>query len=182
MSSEKEDFLSGHGFCVIVAWKRVLFGNRDDMSEELNDKNDEPENLLLISRIKELSVDPDQRAEARDLCFQALNASPQNLVVRLLLARLFYLDRLGEFCIRELIELRKRCDTPSIKKLLDGFGDYGRGLIDENPQGAGSTTVSRAPAGNSAEKEFSPRKEEVVLAEVDLDTDFAEVLDELEDE
>jgi hypothetical protein len=132
------------------------------------------EEFVELARL--LIADSSSRAEAREACFRGLNANPRNLVGRLLLARLFYLDGLGEFCVRELIELSKYCDAPSIKKLLDGFGDYAKPFISA-VSSVGLAETSQPQQSHQQLSEAADGGEKVV-AEIDLD--FSEALDELE--
>jgi len=62
------------------------------------------------------------RAEARENIFTEIAANPGNKSARLLLAKLYYLDNLLEFSVRELIELRRRFPSASLDSLIKSFG------------------------------------------------------------
>ncbi|MCB0324591.1 MAG: hypothetical protein KDD69_13505 [Bdellovibrionales bacterium] len=114
-----------------------------------------------------LAENPEFRPEAREVCFRGLTADPHNLVGRLTLARLFYLDGLGEFCVRELVELRRQNPAPAVDKLLKSFGGFAEAFLD------GASSVASTETSNVSETE------EDTVAEIDLDVEFEEALDEL---
>ena len=127
-----------------------------------------------------LSNDPETRTEAREVCFRGLAENPNNYRGRLILSKLFYLDHLGEFCVRELIELSRRVQTPALSRLLDAFGEFAkpfRSGLDARPGGnvshEGSAVTSVTPMVNADAE---------LVAEVDFDEDFIEILNELEEE
>lgn len=123
----------------------------------------------LASRLVE---DVSSRTRAREICFQGLKRSPANARGRLVLARAFFLDGMFEFSVRELVELRNYTEVPAIQKLLDAFGIYA--------QRYGATTAPRqAAAGSPPDAKKSPSAEGNVVAEVDLDADFLDALDEV---
>jgi len=62
------------------------------------------------------------RPQARELLLQRLAKSPEDLRARLLYSKALYLDHFIEHAVRELIELKKRRDTPSVRALLASFG------------------------------------------------------------
>lgn len=62
------------------------------------------------------------RAAARELLLRRIVERPADLRSRLLLAKAFFLDGMMEYSIRELIEVRRRRDTPSIQALIASFG------------------------------------------------------------
>ena len=134
----------------------------------------------LIELVTALSDDSKTRPEARDLCQRGLAENPHNHVVRLTLARLYYTDKLGEFCVRELFELKRRAGAslPSLEKLLEAFGDYATQFA--------STGFAQLPesSGRAAE---SPLQSPMiagskVVAELDLDADFTDLLEDLDDD
>ena len=127
----------------------------------------------FVELAKLLGDDPSNRARAREVCFQGLNESPKNHLGRLQLARLFYLDNLGEFAVRELIELSKYTTAPSIGKLLDSFGPFAKPFL-ESMEKKKTAPVNEAHAG------AAPQTEEAVIAEFDLDAEFTDALEELE--
>lgn len=112
-----------------------------------------------------LAEDSATRAEAREICFRGLSHDPKNTTGRLMLARLFYLDSMKEFCIRELLELKKL--APSIEPL------------DRLLQAMGVTVDGRDQTMSSPGGAKLPEK---VVAEVDFDEGFIDVLDELDEE
>lgn len=114
-----------------------------------------------------LAEDSKTRPEGREFCLRSLAENPNNHVIRLTLARMYYLDKLGEFCVRELFELKRRAGTilPSLEKLLEAFGDYARQFLTP----ASGITPARA-AGSK------------VVAELDLDADFTDLLEDLDDD
>lgn len=139
---------------------------------ELREKSDEEpsceEAAELIARLVESDG---SRTEARERAYRFLNEEPNNYTVRLLLAKSFYLDRLGEFCVHELQEIRRRGgSSESLNKLLETFGAI-----------AGDVVSSE----NYDEEEVSvddDSEEQGVVAELDLDSDFTDALEELLDE
>ncbi len=110
------------------------------------------------------------RAEAREICFKALTANPGDLVGRLVLARLFYQDGYYEYSIRELVELYSRSEAPAIKKLLDAFGAHAaRYMAAKVAKPAATTDPVASKVADIAE----------VVAEIDIDDEFLEAIDEL---
>ena len=71
------------------------------------------------------------RAEARESCFKQLVDDAKHTRARLILARLFYLDEYGEFCVRELLELKKYTDLDSIDRLIESIGNFARTFISK---------------------------------------------------
>lgn len=158
----------------------------------------------LIELLQALTADPDldelncaeRRMEARELCFQALKDNPGNTQVRLFLAKLFFLDGYGEFAVRELVELQRYTKATSLDRLLDSFGNFALPFR----LGVQNDLATTADAGNllytdSSHKNHSTvpsqlskhtlnkqnvQEEEIVIAEVDVDADFLDVLEELE--
>ncbi len=129
-----------------------------------------------------LSEKDETRAEAREICFRGLNANPSNAQGRLVLAKLFYLDGLGEFCVRELIELRKYSEAKAIDKLLAAFGDFavpffpGKQLLQKSLAVPQASEIESGKAALPAES--SVKTNEQVVAEIDLD--FTEAMEEIE--
>lgn len=126
---------------------------------------DDPGNDAFVELASRLSGTPEGRREGREICFQGLTHSPQALRGRLLLAKLFYLDQMPEFCVRELLELRKRSDAPSLARLLDSFGDVVKALSSQ-PKEYSSPVMQR----------------ESVVGAMDFESDFVDALEELEEE
>ena len=111
---------------------------------------------------------PKERSRARELCFNGLGHSPDSLQGRLILARLFYLDGMIEFSIRELVELKRRVDLPSVTALLELYGPHAEPYL-------------RSATKTSEDGDTSTSEEEEVLAEIDLDEDFVVAIEELGD-
>ena len=76
-----------------------------------------------------------------------------------------------EFSIRELVELKRRVDLPSVSALLDLYGPHAEPYL--------KAAASKTEEGESLKVEEEP--EEEVLAEIDLDEDFVVAIEELED-
>ena len=118
-----------------------------------------PQNLPQL-----LSEDETLRPEAREVCFRGLSENPSNALLRLLLAKLFYFDNMAEFSVRELLYIRERTTgSEALDKLIDAFGGLGEKTSERH--------VSR---GSSDEQE-----DDSVVAEVDLDADFTDALEEV---
>ena len=117
-----------------------------------------------------LSEDEKTRLEAREVCIRGLGSDPKNLKGRLLLARLYYQEKLYEFCVRELVELNRQSDLGSVSRLLDAFG----GFAAVYRQGFENTESSDAGAGSNTE-------DDDVVAEIDLEADFVDVFDEIDE-
>jgi len=121
----------------------------------------DPSDESYFQLASHFSKEAETRAEARTICLKALNKDPKNAKARLLLARLYYLDNLGEFCVRELLELKKYTNSLSLDDLIKSFGEYAHYF---------SSMDSADSISDSTES---------VLAEIDIDTDFDEIEDEL---
>ena len=140
----------------------------------------EPESSeALVGLITELSKDNSTRLEARELCFKFLTLKPKDILVRLWLARLFYLDKYGEFCVREIVELKRYSKASSLDKLLDAFGAFAAPFIkvDSLVEAAAGTTASES--SNKQQQEAKPSVEEDIVAEFDFDADFASVIEDV---
>lgn len=120
-----------------------------------------------------LSVKPESRIQAREVCFRGLTANPSNAMGRLVLAKLFYLDGMMEFCARELRQLRQISSAPSLDKLLRALGER----EEAEKQCPGEQVSSAETAAKSSELAAD---EELVVAEADFDLDFSEAIEELE--
>lgn len=105
-----------------------------------------------------LANEESTRVEAREVCFRGLTKHPDHARGRLILAKLFYLDSMPAFSYRELLELRKVSDVPSVERLLAAFGDYRHAI---------EPTEEQETTG--------------VIAELDFDTEFADILAELDE-
>lgn len=60
--------------------------------------------------------------EARDLCLESLKKDSSNNLARLQLAKVFFLDEMPEFCIRELKEIYKNFPSQALSKILELLG------------------------------------------------------------
>jgi len=122
----------------------------------------------FVELARELESEPSTRAEAREVCFRGLSAAPENLQGRLQLAKLFYLDELTEFCIRELMELqRKAPELSALNRLLSMLGG-------ETVEPSTRVATKTAPAPEEETDEGD------VLAEIDMDTELADILAEMD--
>lgn len=118
--------------------------------------------FLELARL--LSADAENRAEARDVLFKGISHHPSNYVARLLLAKLFFEDGMYSYSARELAELWSLNKSETIKKLLLSLGEAGKSYLD------------------LYQGKVSSEKDSSILAEIDLDDDFADALSEIEDE
>ena len=103
-------------------------------------------------------------AKARDILIQGLYYHSDNLVARLLLAKIFYKDGLYNFSAREIAEVWMVSKSDTIKKLLLSFGEHGEKYY-------------QIYSGSAVESES-----EDVLAEIDLDADISDAIIEFDDE
>lgn len=134
-----------------------------------------------LELVRLLVDQPGARAEAREHCFSILAEDPNEIRCRLLLARLFYLDRYTEFAIREIVECCRRRPVGSLHRLLKGFGQAAAPYI----------AALAGPLGSSVKKELTEKpgtgemhEIEVPVtevAEIDLDADMIDILNELEE-
>ena len=123
------------------------------LRKELADQVEPTKQLELIRLLAEDAL---HRPEAREICFQMLADQADNRLARLHLARLFYLDSMFDFSLRELLELKRQGVSGSLDKLIAAFGHQ----LTENPRPEKSAT------------------EEATVAEVDIDADFLNALEE----
>lgn len=100
------------------------------------------------------------RASAREKLFFRLNEEPKDTKSRLLLAKIYYVDGLAEFAVRELVELKKYSEVESVDRLIDSFGAFGQAYL---------TSPGAAVEDN-------------LVAELDVDMDIVSTLDELDGE
>lgn len=129
-----------------------------------------------------LLSEQEKLAEARDVLIKGLAAKQRHGAARLLLARLYYQDGLGEFCVRELIELKKYVQSPALDKLLDAFGEYAHPYLPHSSGKAESHEESDAEEEQRlAAEEDAQDEQEDVLAEIDIDAEFDEIFDEIDD-
>ena len=146
-----------------------------------------------------------------------------------MLARLFYLDKYGEFCVRELLQLKKYSDLESIDRLIESFGNFAHSFTSKPSKSAEKKELPAAAKSKVEQVGEKPEKkafaatsgafgavvgepivaakteseelaieddddwidsdveeeevlEEEVMAEVDFNTGFFDVLDSLEEE
>jgi hypothetical protein len=76
----------------------------------------------LVERIKSSQSSKEGRIEAREWCFEFLNAHPGAHRVKIVLARLFYLDGYYDFSLVLLQEMRKKAPSPLLDKLIALLG------------------------------------------------------------
>ncbi len=138
-----------------------------------------PEFVELASLLAE---SPDTRAEAREVCFRGLAEDPKNTRGRLVLARLFYLDRMFEFCIRELLEIQRQVGAiSSLERLIASFGELASQFMSS--QGKQMLEAKGTPTAETMGTSEAPAEPaEKVLAEIDVDAEFLDILEELEDD
>jgi len=124
----------------------------------------------LEKLFEKLEEDKAHRVEAREFCLMELAENPKNGRCRLFLANLYYLDNYPEFCVRELVELKKYSTLESVDRLIESFGNFGQSFI--------------RPVAVVSEGEAEAMDEEGddIMAELDFDSEFIDVLDELEEE
>lgn len=115
-----------------------------------------------------LAQEKETRPEGREICFRVITANQADLVARLALARMFYLDGYYEFCIRELVEVYSRSEAPAVKKLLDAFGAHAAPFL---------VARSRKPPVEAVADKAVDAAE--VVAEIDIDDEFLEAIDGL---
>lgn len=151
--------------------------NRIQKLKEVLEKNPGAEAFVELANL--LSDTPENRITAREVCFRGLSINPKNHRGRLLLAKLFYLDKMGEHCIRELVELKKTVNVPSLDRLIKEFGEFAKPYLSEGSSGASRSSNENIKAKDSAE---ANSQEDDVLAEIDLETELLDVLDEIEDD
>lgn len=136
----------------------------------------DPAGEACVELARLLIEDPKTRAEAREVLFTGIARDPHLTLGRLLLARSFYLDDMMEFSVRELFELQKYTDVPSLQKLIDSFGAF---AMAYRPR---STTKADKQAGEDAASDSGAKadEDEDILAEIDLDDEFLDAIDELD--
>ena len=149
--------------------------------KELVAKNPAAEEFLEYAR--SLSA-RGEAAEAREVLVKGLNRHQENAPARLLLAKLYYEEGLGEFCVRELVELKKYCSAPALGKLLDAFGEYAHPFLRaSNPTSAQTASEEFEQSEEEEERRAAEEEdeEEDILAEIDIDADFDEAFDEIDE-
>ena len=155
----------------------LLFAKMENKSEASDTVLNVTASSGCLEKIRCLMQLPASRAEARELCFVELNSNPHNVLARLFLARAFYLDGMSEFCLRELIELKKFSSSHNLEKLLNTLKDFNRApslsslnsSSDIDSKGTGSKDI---PGDSKIDDNTA------TIAEVELD--FTEVFKEAE--
>src|SRR5262245_32745747 len=71
----------------------------------------------LIELGNGLAETEEGRREVRELCLRELSENPKQVRAKLLLARVFYLDGMKTFCLRELEELKKLTKSEALSRL-----------------------------------------------------------------
>ncbi|MCC6220241.1 MAG: hypothetical protein IT291_03260 [Deltaproteobacteria bacterium] len=150
-----------------------------------------PECPEFVELAEMLSTDAKTRPEAREVCFAGLARDPSNLKARLLLARLFYLDGMNEFCLKELLELRRRFgllvndrENLSLDRLIASFGDIlcpHSGLSDSACVASSHFKHGNQSGGGAVSNPDNEDIKSKVVAEMDIEADFAELLDEIDE-
>ncbi|MFN8390498.1 MAG: hypothetical protein U0136_09435 [Bdellovibrionota bacterium] len=136
-----------------------------------NELTSNPDSDAYIELARLLQGSPEGRREGRELCFRGITRDPNNLVARLVLARLFYLDSMFEFSIRELLEIREVSNIPAVDKLLGEFGPRALKFLQRG------RAISQAQEQAAVES----TDDDSVVAEVDIDAEFLEAIDELKE-
>jgi hypothetical protein len=121
-----------------------------------------------VNEILRLILTGSGRAEGREQCFSLLTKNRKLARVRLALARSYYLDGYWEFSLRELSELRRYSAAPALERLIEAM-EKATGLR------------SGAGAANPAEEE-SGGDDIGVVAELDIDADLADALEEFDEQ
>ena len=145
---------------------------KEESKQELRDTLASDPTDSSFVRLAELHLADQEYAQAREVCFYGLTSNPENLQARLLLSRLFYLDGMLEFSVRELVELKKRAELPAVDTLLDLFGPHAERFL--------ATNLPKKALSADAPEEVEDDDAEEILAEIDLDDEFVSAFEELE--
>jgi|GEM_PF-4394865 len=118
-------------------------------------------------------------ATEREACLQRISNEPSDLKCRLKLARYYFQDQLNEFAVRELIEIKRRSSTPlpSVDRLLQAFGPIATPYLNSLNVNPHKPNELQQPGAETSES-----GEEDVLAEIDIEGDFGDALEELDGE
>ena len=127
--------------------------------------------------LRSLSDTSDGRAKARDMALRAIQKTPGDAELRVILAKLYYMDGLFEFATRELIEAQFLVPTPSVDKLLQQFTEYSAPLISRYKQFPKVGMDNRTQTLTSAPREQAKSSQEEsndseVVADMDVDLDL----------
>ncbi|MCC6932786.1 MAG: hypothetical protein IT292_05990 [Deltaproteobacteria bacterium] len=140
--------------------------DRLDQITGLLSGTDGADNCLLEAA--KLTETKESRIAAREVCYYGLNKTPAHLRLRLLLAKLFYLDGMMVFATRELQELKKYYQSEALNKLIASLGGDTKQLVEPK-----QADVSEVDLAEDGDKNFQE-----LIAEIDLDEDLLEILDE----
>lgn len=135
---------------------------------------DNPATADFVALALILAGDEATRSEGREVCFRGLTENPHNHRGRLALARLFYLDGYWEFAVRELLQLQREVKLASLDKLLESFGDIQTRIRGEK------VVAEKSSDGMTGAVDSQNSTGTGVVAEIDLDADFVDALEELE--
>jgi hypothetical protein len=97
------------------------------------------------------------RTEAREILFKGLTLNINHVLGRFLLAKLFFMDGFTPFAVRELKFLDHIHSVPALKRLLQSLGSEAE-----------------------TERETKQNQQEKVIADIDIEADLLEVLEEIE--
>ncbi|MCC6954529.1 MAG: hypothetical protein IT290_10465 [Deltaproteobacteria bacterium] len=151
------------------------------MSAALGDENElrraveqDPGAAEFVDLARLVSEREGGAAEAREILFRGLSVDPKNPLARLLLAKLFYLDGMSAFAVRELAELRNSNPVPALQRLIDAFGEF------SDPYRTTSQVAAPAATAKSVSTESNEAaSDDLVFGEVDIEADFDDVEEEL---
>ncbi len=131
-----------------------------ELQEKLDNNISDDEKVELLSLMIE---DENTRGEARELCYRWLNDDSSKVRIRLILAKSFYLDRYAEFCAAQLKTIGFYAKSPSVQRLEE--------IVSQGAPGVGESDFQE-----------NERDEDETIAEIDLETEFDEVLVDITDE
>lgn len=107
----------------------------------------------------------------RELCIFGVDKYPNYPRLKLLLARFFYLDGLTHFALRELKELKEQYKSETLDRLINSLGGEKEDRVSiETPTKHTNNVL------DEGDKKFQE-----LIAEIDLDDDIIEVLDDGEE-
>lgn len=133
------------------------------------------ENAEIKEKLRALSDSTEGRIKARDMAIKAIQKAPSDAELRLLLAKLYYMDGLFEFATRELIEIQFMLPTPSVERLLQQFTEYSAPLLaryKDVPSVNGEKPKPTPLVNKDAEAKPAAKKEDEVVADFDVDLDL----------
>lgn len=124
----------------------------------------------LKQKLKLIAEQPNQRAEARELAYRAIQKFPNDAEIRIMLAKLFYLDGLFEFAARELIEAQFIQPTPAAEKLLLQFSEFSSPLLARYKNPPLVAEEGKIKTVSAPTEALDPQ----VVAELDVELDIFE--------